>query len=72
MQKDWITGEDGTNLRFKREALLNYGMNRWGLNKASSVDPTSEDSVSAGGKKKNICNTEVVDQIREEIARLQQ
>ena len=42
MQKDWITGEDGRNLKFKREALLNYGMNRWALNKAHSVGPTSE------------------------------
>jgi hypothetical protein len=29
-------------LKFKREALLNYGMNRWGLNKSQSVGPTSE------------------------------
>jgi len=42
MQKDWITGEDGRNLKFKRETLLNYGMNRWALNKAHSVGPTSE------------------------------
>lgn len=40
--KDWITGKDGRNLKFKRETLLNYGMNRWGLNKAHSVGPTSE------------------------------
>ncbi len=42
MAKEWITGQDGRNLKFKREALLNYGMNRWGLNKAASVGPTSE------------------------------
>jgi hypothetical protein len=42
MQKEWITGHDGRNLKFKREALLNYGLNRWALNKASSVGPTSE------------------------------
>lgn len=42
MNKGWITGSEGRNLKFKREALLNYGMNRWGLNKAHSVGPTSE------------------------------
>ena len=42
MAKEWINGEDGKNLKFKRETLLNYGMNRWGLNKAHSVGPTSE------------------------------
>jgi hypothetical protein len=42
MEKEWISGSDGTNLKFKRETLLNYGMNRWGLNKAHSVGSTSE------------------------------
>jgi hypothetical protein len=42
MEKDWIYAVEGRNLKFKREALLNYGMNRWGLNKAHSVGPTSE------------------------------
>ncbi len=42
MAEEWIIGQDGRNLKFKREALLNYGMNRWGLNKAASVGPTSE------------------------------
>ncbi|KAF0151815.1 MAG: hypothetical protein FD143_1600 [Ignavibacteria bacterium] len=42
MAKEWIAGSDGHNLKFKREALLNYAMGRWGLNKASSVGPTSE------------------------------
>jgi hypothetical protein len=42
MNKDWISGSEGHNLKFKRETLLNYGMNRWGLNKAYSVGPTSE------------------------------
>lgn len=42
MNKEWISGADGTNLKFKRETLLNYGMNRWGLNKAHSVGSTSE------------------------------
>src|SRR5258706_15661842 len=40
--KEWISGADGENLKFKRETLLNYGMNRWGLNKAHSVGSTSE------------------------------
>lgn len=42
MDKEWINGSDGRNLKFKRETLLNYGLNRWGLNKAHSVGPTSE------------------------------
>jgi len=42
MDKEWISGLEGTNLKFKRETLLNYAMNRWGLNKAHSVGPTSE------------------------------
>ncbi|MBI5739988.1 MAG: MjaI family restriction endonuclease [Nitrospirae bacterium] len=42
MSKEWISGSEGKNLKFKRETLLNYGMNRWGLNKAHSVGPTSE------------------------------
>jgi hypothetical protein len=42
MAKEWITGSEGKNLKFKRETLLNYGMNRWGLNKAHSVGSTSE------------------------------
>jgi len=42
MPKTWISGREGENLHFKRETLLNYGMNRWGLNKASSVGPVSE------------------------------
>jgi hypothetical protein len=41
-KKEWILGVDGYNLKFKRETLLNYAMNRWGLNKAHSVGPTSE------------------------------
>jgi len=42
MNKEWIRGTEGHNLKFKRETLLNYGMSRWGLNKAYSVGPTSE------------------------------
>ena len=42
MNKEWIIDSEGRNLKFKRETLLNYGMNRWGLNKAYSVGPTSE------------------------------
>ena len=41
MTKEWITNSEG-NLKFKRETLLNYGMNRWGLNKAHNVGSTSE------------------------------
>ncbi len=42
MAKEWISGADGKNLKFKHETLLNYAMNRWGLNKAHSVGKTSE------------------------------
>lgn len=42
MPSEWVSGREGKNLKFKRETLLNYAMNRWGLNKASSVGPTSE------------------------------
>jgi len=42
MTKEWVLDSEGKNLKFKRETLLNYGMNRWGLNKTSSVGPTSE------------------------------
>ena len=42
MAKEWIKDKEGRNLKFKRETLLNYGMNRWGLNKAYSVDGISE------------------------------
>lgn len=42
MKKEWIAGSEGKNLKFKRETLLNYGMNRWGLNKAHSIGSTSE------------------------------
>ncbi len=42
MDKEWLSGSEGKNLKFKRETLLNYVMNRWGLNKTFSVGPTSE------------------------------
>jgi hypothetical protein len=42
MTKDWITETDGKGLKFKHETLLNYGLNRWGLNKAYSVGALSE------------------------------
>ena len=42
MGKEWINNIDGYNSKYKRETLLNYGMNRWGLNKAQSVGATSE------------------------------
>ncbi len=41
MPKEWVKGAKGENLQFKRETLLNYGANRWALNKASSVDGVS-------------------------------
>jgi len=42
MAKEWIIGCDGKNLKFRHETLLNYGLNRWGLNKSHSVGSTSE------------------------------
>ena len=42
MANEWINGSDGRNLKFKRETLLNYGFNRWELNKTQSVGPSSE------------------------------
>ena len=42
MDKEYLSGKEGRNLKFKRETLLNYGMNRWGLNKSHSVGTTSE------------------------------
>jgi len=41
MDKEWIKGTEGKNLKFKRETLLNYAANRWALNKAASVDAVS-------------------------------
>lgn len=42
IDKEWVSGTEGVGLKFKRETLLNYGMNRWGLNKSYSVGSTSE------------------------------
>ncbi|MEO6883261.1 MAG: MjaI family restriction endonuclease [Bacteroidia bacterium] len=42
MAKEWIVASDGEGLKFKHETLLNYGLNRWGLNKAYSVGALSE------------------------------
>ena len=42
MEKDWIIKTDGEGFKFKHETLLNYGLNRWGLNKAYSVGALSE------------------------------
>ena len=42
MEKVWTNGAEGHNSKYKRENLLNYGMNRWGLNKARSVGATAE------------------------------
>lgn len=40
--EDWHREKDGENYRYIHETLLNYAMNRWGLNKASSIGKTSE------------------------------
>lgn len=40
--KDFHRNKDGENYRYNHETLLNYAMNRWGLNKASSIGKTSE------------------------------
>jgi hypothetical protein len=42
MEKEWISGSQGEGLKFKHETLLNYGLNRWGINKAHSVGALSE------------------------------
>ncbi len=42
MAKDWIKETDSEGLKFQHETLLNYGLNRWGLNKAYSVGALSE------------------------------
>lgn len=42
MAKEWIAGREGKNLKFKREQLLNWAMNRWNLNYTYSVGPTSQ------------------------------
>lgn len=40
--EDWHKEKNGENYRYNHETLLNYAMNRWGLNKASSIGKTSE------------------------------
>lgn len=42
MENEWLSGTEGHNHKYSRETLLNYAMNRWGMNKAGSVGPTSE------------------------------
>ncbi|MFI4913004.1 MAG: MjaI family restriction endonuclease [Sedimentisphaeraceae bacterium JB056] len=42
MPESWVREIEGCNKKYFRETLLNYAANRWGLNKASSVGPTSE------------------------------
>lgn len=42
MEKEWISEVEGKNKKFRRETLLNYGVNRWGLNKAKNIGATSE------------------------------
>ncbi|MFW5628712.1 MAG: MjaI family restriction endonuclease [Candidatus Cloacimonadaceae bacterium] len=40
--KKWHKDKIGHAYRYKREALLNYALNRWNLNYASSIGKTSE------------------------------
>ena len=40
--EEYIKSQDGVNKKYHRETLLNYGLNRWALNKASSIGKTSE------------------------------
>ena len=40
-EAEWIKGKEGINSKYKRETLLNYAANRWGLNKKTSVDAVS-------------------------------
>lgn len=40
--ESWHKEREGYNFRYYHETLLNYGLNRWGLNKASSIGKTSE------------------------------
>lgn len=42
MTKDYCMETQGEGYRFKHETLLNYALNRWGLNKAYSVGALSE------------------------------
>lgn len=42
MPNEYLSGTEGCNHKYKRETLLNYAMNRWGMNKAGSVGATSE------------------------------
>ena len=39
---EWHKEKNGENFRYLRETLLNYGLNRWGLNKSASIGKTSE------------------------------
>ena len=40
--KEYIIQNDGEGFKFKHETLLNYALNRWGMNKAHSVGALSE------------------------------
>lgn len=40
--QDYISHQEGVNLKFKRETLLNYASSRWGLTKSASVGATSK------------------------------
>ncbi|MDP2173663.1 MAG: MjaI family restriction endonuclease, partial [Candidatus Cloacimonadaceae bacterium] len=39
---EWHKEKVGENYRYHRETQINYGTNRWGLNKSSSIGKTSE------------------------------
>jgi hypothetical protein len=58
MAKECIIGREGRNLKFKREALLNYGLKVFFVYSIKS------------GKKKRIHNAEVIEEIKKEIKRL--
>jgi hypothetical protein len=60
MPREWISGNEGKNLKFKRETLLNCGRVFFIY------------SIKSSGKKKKIYNTEVIDEIRLEIKKLKQ
>jgi hypothetical protein len=42
MTNDWIRDIIDGNKKYKRETILNYVVNRWGLNKSSSVSKIAE------------------------------
>ncbi len=42
MKKKWTNGKKGHDSKYIREALLSFGVNRWGIGKANSVGPSAE------------------------------